>query len=56
MFIRQRRIGTRGSDKGVKEEIKQVIKRQISRCNEPLDELTIKFLTQERGNILLTLM
>lgn len=54
--FRQRRIGTRGSDKGVKEEIKQVIKRQISRSNEPLDELTIKFLTQERGNILQTLI
>lgn len=52
----QRRIGTRGSDKGVKEEIKLAIKRQISRSNEPLDELSIKFLTQERGHILQTLI
>lgn len=55
-FISQRRIGTRGSDKGVKEEIKQAIRRQISRSNEAMDELIIKFLTQERGHILQTLM
>lgn len=40
----------------MKEEIKQAIRRQISRSNEPLDELCIKFLTQERGHILQALM
>ncbi|XP_018329215.1 integrator complex subunit 10 isoform X2 [Agrilus planipennis] len=47
----QRRIGTRGADKGVKEEIKQTIKRQISRNNDRLDQLLIKFITQQRGHI-----
>ncbi|RZB38920.1 Glyco transf 22 domain containing protein [Asbolus verrucosus] len=32
----QRRIGTRGADKGAKEEIKQIIKRQVARSNENL--------------------
>lgn len=52
LYFRQRRIGTRGSDKGAKEEIKQAIRRQVLRCNEPMEELIIKFLNQERGNIL----
>ncbi|XP_031333411.1 integrator complex subunit 10 [Photinus pyralis] len=52
----QRRIGTRGADKGVKEEIKYAIKRQIARSNEPLDLLIMKFISQERGHILQSLM
>lgn len=52
----QRRIGTRGSDKGFKEEIRQAIKRQVARSNEPLDQLIITFITQEKGHISQTLM
>lgn len=52
----QRRIGTRGADKGVKEEIRQALKRQIARSNEPIDQLVLTFITQERGHILQTLM
>ncbi|KAG5882634.1 hypothetical protein JTB14_001824 [Gonioctena quinquepunctata] len=52
----QRRIGTRGADKGVKEEIKQAIRRQISRSNENLDELLIGFIMNERAQILQTLV
>ncbi|KAJ8914953.1 hypothetical protein NQ315_002477 [Exocentrus adspersus] len=48
----QRRIGTRGSDKGIKEEIKQAIRRQIMRSNEKLDELLINFIQNERTHIL----
>lgn len=55
-FFSQRRIGTRGADKGAKEEIKQVIKRQVARSNENVNELLIRFLTHERGLILQTLM
>ncbi|CAH1104355.1 unnamed protein product [Psylliodes chrysocephalus] len=51
----QRRIGTRGADKGVKEEIKQAIRRQISRSNEKLDDLLISFILNERAQILQTL-
>lgn len=54
-LFRQRRIGTRSTDK-VKDEIKQAIKRQIARSNEPLDQLIIKFITQERGHILQSLV
>lgn len=52
----QRRIGTRGADKGAKEEIKQAIRRQIARSNEKLDDLLFKFLTHERAQILQTLI
>lgn len=50
-FRSQRRIGTRGADKGVKEEIKQCIKRQIARSNENLDILLENFITLERNHI-----
>lgn len=53
---RQRRIGTRGADKGAKEEIKQAIRRQIARSNESVDELLVKFITQERSQILQVLV
>ncbi|XP_074038385.1 integrator complex subunit 10 [Leptinotarsa decemlineata] len=52
----QRRIGTRGADKGVKEEIRQAIRRQISRSNENLEELLISFIMNERAQILQTLV
>lgn len=52
----QRRIGTRGADKGAKEEIRLAIRRQIARSNEALDQLMIKFISQERGHILQSLM
>lgn len=54
--FRQRRIGTRGADKGVKEEIKQAIKRQIARSNEKIDELIINFIMNESQQILQTLV
>ncbi|KAJ8985663.1 hypothetical protein NQ317_015159 [Molorchus minor] len=52
----QRRIGTRGADKGVKEEIKQAIRRQIARSNERLDELIVNFIQNERAHILQALV
>lgn len=51
-----RRIGTRGADKGMREEIKQAIRKQISRCNEPIHELVHTFLVQERPIISHTLV
>lgn len=47
-----RRIGTRGVDKGVKEDFKQAIRQQISRSNEDLDELLVQFLQQQHLNLL----
>ncbi|VEN62748.1 unnamed protein product [Callosobruchus maculatus] len=52
----QRRIGTRGADKGVKEEIKQAIRRQIARSNETVDDLIITFMTNERTQIIPSLL
>ncbi|GLV38018.1 Integrator 10 [Carabus blaptoides fortunei] len=54
--IGQRRIGTRGADKGVKEDFKQAMKRQVARSNEPIETLIVQFITQERIHILQTLM
>lgn len=48
----QRRIGTRGADKGVKEDFKQAMKAQVSRSNESLLNLMIQFITQERAHFL----
>lgn len=52
----QRRIGTRGADKGVKEEVKQAIRRQIQRCNEPIHQLIVTFIDRERSYITKTFM
>ncbi|KAL7029221.1 hypothetical protein ACKWTF_006162 [Chironomus riparius] len=48
----QRRIGTRGADKNVKE----VIKQQVIRSNENIVDLIIVFIDQEHMNILTNLM
>ncbi|KAJ9585375.1 hypothetical protein L9F63_002835 [Diploptera punctata] len=48
----QRRISTRGADKGVKEDFKLAMKRQVARSIEPLDNLIIKFITTERELLL----
>lgn len=45
----QRRIGTRGADKGVKEDFKQAMKAQVARSNESLINLIIQFITSERN-------
>ncbi|XP_062716544.1 integrator complex subunit 10 [Aedes albopictus] len=47
-----RRIGTRGVDKGAKEDFKQAIRQQISRSNEDLDELLVQFLQQQHMTLL----
>ncbi|XP_050675791.1 integrator complex subunit 10 [Leptidea sinapis] len=48
----QRRIGTRGADKGVKEDFKQAMKAQVSRCNESILNLMTQFITSERTYLL----
>lgn len=42
-----RRIGTRGSDKGVKDDFKQLIRKQLNRSDADIDSLIIQFITQE---------
>lgn len=46
-FFRQRTV-TRGVNKGVKEDFRSAMERQVARCEECLDQLLIQFLTQER--------
>lgn len=48
----QRRIGTRGADKGVKEDFKQAMRAQIARSNESVLNLLIQFITAERAYFL----
>ncbi|KAJ1524001.1 hypothetical protein ONE63_010545 [Megalurothrips usitatus] len=47
----QRRISTRGVDKGAKEDFKSAMRRQIARSFEPLEPLLIKFLTSEQDYV-----
>ncbi|XP_037049863.1 integrator complex subunit 10 isoform X2 [Bradysia coprophila] len=42
-----KRIGTRGADKGVKDDFKQIIKQQILKCNDDIESLIQHFITQE---------
>ncbi|KAL7732860.1 hypothetical protein ACLKA6_005988 [Drosophila palustris] len=42
-----RRIGTRGADKGARDEFKSLIRQQIARCNENVPTLVANFITQE---------
>lgn len=44
-----RRIGTRGADKGVKDDFKHLLKQQISRSSDDVESLIIQFLTQEHA-------
>lgn len=43
-----RRIGTRGADKGIKDEFKQLIRKQMARSNEDIESLIVDFITQQR--------
>lgn len=43
-----RRIGTRGVDRGIKDEFRQMIRKQMARSNEDIDTLIIRYITQER--------
>lgn len=56
-MILDRRITTRGADKGVREEIKQIMRRQAARDGiDSLDELLQKFIVNEQDAILSTLI
>uniref|UniRef100_A0A1L8DDG4 Integrator complex subunit 10 n=2 Tax=Nyssomyia neivai TaxID=330878 RepID=A0A1L8DDG4_9DIPT len=46
------RIGTRGSDKGVKEDFKHIIRQQIARSGEEIDILVAQFILQERMQLI----
>lgn len=42
-----RRIGTRGADKGVKDDFKQLIRKQFLRSGDDIEALIVQFITQE---------
>ena len=47
-----RRISTRGADKGVREEVKQTMRRQAARDGiDALDELLKRFILSEKKSI-----
>lgn len=46
------RIGTRGQDKGVKEDFKHIIRQQIARSGEEIDVLVAQFIVQERMQLI----
>lgn len=55
--LQSRRITTRGADKGVREEVKQAMRRQAARDGvDPLDELLQKFIINEKAAIMHSLM
>lgn len=47
-----RRIGTRGSDRGIKDEFKQLIRKQMARSNEDVESLILQFIIQERNTLM----
>ncbi|XP_043275092.1 integrator complex subunit 10 [Venturia canescens] len=54
---RSSRITTRGADKGVREEVKQVMRRQVARDGvDPIDELIQRFIVNEKAALLHSLM
>ncbi|XP_050421882.1 integrator complex subunit 10 [Adelges cooleyi] len=46
------RISTRGAGKGVKEEFRFAIKKQVSRWSEPIDETLILFFKKEKESLM----
>lgn len=42
---------TRGSEKGVREDFRSIIKQQILRCNENVFNLLVNFITQEQMHL-----
>ncbi|XP_043469716.1 integrator complex subunit 10 [Leptopilina heterotoma] len=56
-MLQNRRIATRGADKGVREEVKQAMRRQAARDGvDQLDELLQRFIIHEKSAILHSLI
>ena len=47
----QRRVGTRGANRGEKSEIRSLLKRQVQRCHENMDVIIAEFLLTQRDTI-----
>ncbi|KAJ8680759.1 hypothetical protein QAD02_016546 [Eretmocerus hayati] len=56
-ILQNRRISTRGADKGVREEVRQTMRRQAARDGvDHLDELLQRFILNEKEALLLSLI
>ena len=55
LTCRQRTV-TRGVNKGVIEDFKVTLEKQIKRCNESVEKIIRKFLTNEREFLLEALL
>ncbi|KAL7304026.1 hypothetical protein TKK_0003495 [Trichogramma kaykai] len=50
--VPNRRIGTRGADKGVRNEIKEIMRKQVARDElEPIDEVLKRFIINEKTTL-----
>ncbi len=51
-----RRVGTRGANRGEKNEIRSAIKKQVARCYENLDDTIADFVTKNRDSVIQCLL
>ena len=49
--VSSRRVGTRGANRGEKEEVRTAIKKQVLRSHESLDDVIIGFFKDNRDMI-----
>jgi len=51
-YIHSSRISTRGAGKGVKEEFRSAVKKQVSRWSEPVDKTILSFFKHEKESLM----
>ena len=49
------RLGTRGANRGEREDFKNAMRRQAARSHEPIEKVIVEFLTSETNLILQTI-
>lgn len=54
LCIHSPRISTRGAGKGVKDEFRVAVKKQVSRWSEPVDETILSFFKNEKESLIKT--
>lgn len=47
-----RQHGTRGANKGQRDDFKLLMRQQIRRCNDPVDECVERFIVEEQVNLM----
>ena len=46
-----RRLGTRGANRGEKNEIRTALKKQVARCYDNIDEVILDFVNKNRDSL-----